>query len=145
MLDQDFRETFEAYLIGALILFALSVGGTFLISIFKHPVDLLIPLKALTLYGLLIIFLIDYMIYDYFGRIQREVIMTFAVIVEALIVRNYMPTLLKFFGEVQHYSLGKYPLAFKILPSISLIFAISGVFIVVYYSVDLEISGNVFS
>lgn len=141
-LDQSFRETFEAYLIGAVILFTLSIGGTFLISLVKQPVDLLVPLKALTLYGLLVILLFDYWVYVYFGKIQREVVLTFAVIVEALIVRSYVPMLAQFFGEVEHYSLGKYPLAFKMLPSISLLFVISGVFVVVYYSVDLEISGR---
>lgn len=143
--DRNFREVFEMYLIGAVILFTLSVGGTFLISLFKQPVDLLVPLKALTLYGLLVILLFDYMIYDYFGKIQREVILTFAVIIEALIIRNYIPMLARFFGEVQHYSLGKYSLAFKILPSLSLLFVISGVFVVIYYSVDLEAPGGLIS
>lgn len=137
-MDKDFRKTFEMYLIGAVILFAFSVGGTFLISLFKQPVDLLVPLKALTLYGLLVILLFDYMIYDYFGKVQREVILTFTVIAEALLVRSYMPLLGRFFGEVQQYSLSKYPLTFKIFPSISLLFVISGVFVVVYYSVDFE-------
>lgn len=135
--DGNFREVFEMYLIGAVILFALSVGGTFLISLFKQPVDLLVPLKALTLYGLLVILLFNYMVYDYFGWIQREVILTFAVIVEGLAVRNYMPLLAEFFGEVQSYSLGQYPITFKLLPSMSLLFVISGVFVVIYYSVDI--------
>lgn len=133
------RKAFETYLIGAVILFTLSVGGTFLISLFNQPVDLLVPLKALTLYGLFAMMLFNYMIYDYFGLIQREVILTFAVILEALILRNYIPILVEFFGEAQYYSLAQYPLTFKLLPSISLLFVISGVFVVVYYSVDLKI------
>lgn len=137
-MDQDLREAFEAYLIGAVLLFTLSVGGTFLISVFKQPVDLLVPLKALTLYGFFVLLLLDYLIYNYFSKIQREVILTFAIAVEALILRGYIPHLVRFFGEAQYYSLGDYSLAFKVLPSISLLFVISGVFVVVYYSVDLE-------
>lgn len=140
--DLSLRKAFETYLIGAVILFTLSVGGTFLIAVFKQPVDLLVPLKALTLYGLFAVLLFDYMIYDYFGRIQREVILTFAAIIEALVVRSYIPILAEFFGEAQYYSLMQYPLAFKLLPSVSLLFVISGVFVVVYYSVDLEVPGT---
>lgn len=139
-----FRKTFETYLIGSVILFTLSVGGTFLISVFKQPVDLLVPLKALTLYGLLAVLLFDYMIYDYFGKIQRELILTGLVIIEALALRNYIPILGRFFGETQHYyALSQYPLTFKLLPLASLIFVISGVFVVVYYSVDLNVPGTI--
>lgn len=141
-MDRSFLEAFEVYLIGAVILFTLSVGGTFLISLFKNPVDLLVPLKALTLYGLFVFLLLNYLIYDYFGKIQREVILTFAVMAEALAVRHYIPYLLKFFGEVQYYSLGKYSLGFKLFPLASLLFVISGVFVVVYYSVDLQVPGS---
>ena len=137
-IDQNFREAFEAYLIGAVILFTLSVGGTFLLSIFKNPVDLLVPLKALTLYGLFALLLFDYLIYDYFSKIKREVILTFAIMLEAMLLKFYSPYLLEFFAETQHYSLGKYSWGFKLFPSISLLFVISGVFIVVYYSVDLK-------
>lgn len=136
--DYGFREVFEIYLIGAVILFTLSVGGTFLISLFKSSVDLLAPLKALTLYAVFAFLLLDYLIYRFFDGLKQLLSIGTAVAFQMSLMTAFISHIGRFFGETQYYSLGNYPLMFKILPAVSLLFAIAGVFVVVYYSVDIK-------
>lgn len=139
-IGEELREIVEVYLIGAVILFTLSVGGTFLISLFQSRVDLLVPLKALTLYSIASFFILDYVLNKCLNGAKRALILGSAITVQAIISAVFLPHLAYFFSQVQYYSFGQYPLMFKVFPAVSLLFAISGVFVVVYCSVDISVT-----
>lgn len=133
-----FRKVAEIYCIGAVMLFTLSVGGTLFISLFKNSVDLLAPLKALTLYGLFSFLLLGYMTHRYLSGLKRQLALATELAAALSIMTSFVPNMVKFFGESSHYSLGHYPISFKLFPAVGITFAITGVFVVVYYSVDID-------
>ncbi len=132
------KQVIQAYFVGAVMLFTISVGGTFLISLFKESVDLLVPLKTLTLYSVFAFLLLDYLSYRFMDGLKKFAVLSLLLMVEIAVIAASVTHLISFFGESSYYSLGNYPPAFKIFPSMSLVFAIVGVFVLVFYAVDLD-------
>lgn len=132
------KKVTEIYFIGAVMLFTLSVGGTLLISLFKNSVDLLAPLKALTLYGAFSFLLIGYTTDHFLEGLERKLALATELAVALSVMSSFVPHMITFFGETSYYSLGHYPITFKLFPAIGILFAITGVFVVVYYSVDID-------
>ncbi len=131
------REIIEIYLIGSVILFTLSVAGTFLISFISSPIDLLIPFKTLSLYTVAAFIILNYVTYSYLEGAITYAVLAAEVIVELAAATVFLPHLLVLFSETKPYSMTGYPPGFMLLPGLSLLFAIIGVFVVIYYSVDI--------
>ncbi len=136
--DYEMKQVIQAYFVGAVMLFTISVGGTFLISLFKESVDLLVPLKTLTLYSIFAFVLLDYLSYRFMDGLKKFAVLSLLLMVEIAVIAASVTHIVSFFGESSYYSLGGYPPAFKIFPSMSLVFAIVGVFVLVFYAVDLD-------
>lgn len=131
------REVVEIYLIGAVILFTLSVAGTFLIAFFSSPIDLLIPIKALTMYTIMSFVVLNYVTYNYLDGVAGHLGLFLEIALELAVAAAFLPYLKDLFSQTRLYSLADYPSAFVVLPTLSLMFAIAGVFVVTYYSVDI--------